>query len=222
MTAIAIDGPAGAGKSTVAAEVARRLGFRYVDTGAMYRAIALAALDAGVDGGPQLVALARGLRLSTVGERIVLDGTDVTDRIRAPDVTAMVSRVAADPEVRGALLELQRDAARREDVVMEGRDIGSAVLPDADVKVFLTATLEERARRRSLQGGEAEGDVIEAIRARDEADASRATSPLVQAENAVVIDSTGRSIEEVVDEIVALAEGLAHRSQRPGGTPRDD
>ena len=205
MTAIAIDGPAGAGKSTVARAVAARLGYRYVDTGAMYRALALAAIERGVEGPSGLAELASSIELGSRDGRTLLNGADVTDRIREADVTARVSAVAARPEVRTALVARQRRVAAAEDVVMEGRDIGSAVLPDAPVKVFLTASLEERARRRAAETGEAMTGVMAAIEERDRADSRRAASPLTRADDAVHIDTTGRTIDEVVDEIVALA-----------------
>ena len=217
MTAIAIDGPAGAGKSTVARAVADRLGFTYVDTGAMYRALALAAIERGVGDPEGLADLARSIDIASAGGRILLDGADVTARIRAADVTAEVSRVAAEPGVRDALVTHQRERAARENVVMEGRDIGSAVLPDAPLKIFLTASLEERAKRRSAETGGQPDEVMAAIRARDEADSGRSASPLVVAPDAVSIDTTGRSIESVVDEIVRLARDKASLTEAGDG-----
>jgi CMP/dCMP kinase len=217
MSAVAIDGPAGAGKSTVARRVAARLGYTYVDTGAMYRALALAALEREVEDASDLAELARTLDLRAEGSTVTLDGVDVTERIRGADVTERVSLVAAEPDVRFALVARQQEAARRQDVVMEGRDIGSAVLPDAEVKVFLTASLEERARRRAAETGVPEDQVMRSIEARDRADSRRAASPLVRAADAVEIDTTGRTIDEVVDEIVELArasDGVARGAQR--------
>jgi cytidylate kinase len=205
VTSVAIDGPAGAGKSTVSKAVAARLGYRYVDTGAMYRAIALAAVERGIDQEDALAELARSVELSNAGGRLLMDGTDVTERIRESDVTAKVSQIAAHPRVRAALVQLQKDAATRENVVMEGRDIGTAVLPDAAVKVFLNASLEERARRRAAETGESPTHVMNAIAERDAADSRRAVSPLVRAPDAVEIDTTGRTIDDVVEEIVSLA-----------------
>ena len=209
MTVIAIDGPAGAGKSTVARAVAAALDSVYVDTGAMYRAVALAVVEAGVDPADAVAvaALLPDLVIEADDERVMLGGRDVTDRIRLSDVTALVSTVSAHPEVRAHLAALQRALAASRDVVMEGRDIGSAVVPDAEVKVFLTASPGERAQRRWRERPE-EGtleEVARAIAARDEADASRSNSPLVQAADAVAIDTTGRSVEEIVEDIVALA-----------------
>jgi CMP/dCMP kinase len=208
MTVIAIDGPAGAGKSTVARAVADRLGLKYVDTGAMYRALALAALERGVSDPEGLERIARSVDLEADGERVLLDGVDVTRRIRDADVTAEVSKVAAHPGLRAALVPLQRTVAARGNVVMEGRDIGTAVLPDAPVKIFLTASLEERARRRAAETGATVEDVMAQIAARDRADAERSTSPLVKADDAIEIDTTGRSIEEIVEEVAALAAAV--------------
>lgn len=210
VTVIAIDGPAGAGKSTVARAVAHRLGFTYMDTGAMYRALALAALRDGIapDDEEGLAALSQGADIELEGDRVILDGADVTARIRQPDVTECVSAVSAHPSVRRSMLERQRSAARAGHVVMEGRDIGSAVVPDAQVKIFLTASLEERARRRWAERGESAAsidDVTEAIIERDRSDRTREASPLVRSPDAMLIDSTDASIGEVVDRIVELA-----------------
>jgi cytidylate kinase len=210
-TAVAIDGPAAAGKSTVARAVAGALGWSYLDTGALYRGVALAALDRGSDpsDGPAVERLARTVSLESDGEVVLLDGRDVTRRIRDSDVTAAVSTVSAHAGVRRALLERQRDAARRGDVVMEGRDIGSAVIPEAAVKVFLDASLEERARRRARQLGlsadpERLRELAAGLADRDRADSSRAASPLVRSPGAVVIDSTDMDVDAVVGAIVRL------------------
>ena len=210
MSAVAIDGPAGAGKSTVARAVADALGFTYVDTGAMYRSVALAALAKGVDpsdaGGATEVAT--GLQIELRDEMVLLECHDVTRSLRAPEVTTASAAVARHPGVRSALVEIQRHAATEGDVVMEGRDIGSVVLPDADVKVFLTASLEERTARRAKDMGVTDADLDDvraSIERRDESDQSRQESPLVQAPDAVVVDTTGKTIEEVVAEVVALA-----------------
>ena len=191
---IAIDGPAGAGKSTVARAVARALGWTYLDSGAMYRAVALAALR----GAP----VPRRIEL---GERVVSDGEDVTAAIRSPEVTEKASEVAADPAVRERLVALQRELVAGGDWVAEGRDIGTVVAPDAEVKVFLTASPQERARRRAEQDGRPVDAVLAEQRARDERDESREHSPLRAAEDAVELDTTGRSIDDVVAEISALA-----------------
>jgi cytidylate kinase len=209
MTVVAIDGPAGAGKSTVARALARHLGFRYVDTGGMYRAVALAVLEAGIDPtDPQaLHALLDHTTLETEEGRVTLNRRDVSERVRAADVTAAVSRVAAEPNVRRVLVGHQRRMAEEQDVVMEGRDVGTEVFPDAEVKVFLTASLPERARRRQKQNpdaGASLGEVAAAVEARDLADQKRSVSPLVQAPDAVEIDTTGLSIDDVVGWIAAL------------------
>ena len=209
---ITIDGPAGAGKSSVARRVAERLEMRYLDTGALYRTLALAVLDRGGDPADagEAASLARAVELEVHAGAILLDGVDVTDRIRTPAVTSAAARVAQHEEVRHALLRLQRDVAAAGDVVVEGRDIGSTVLPDADLKIFLTASLQERALRRLRQLGEEEtpGRVAElqsSIEARDEADRTREASPLIQAPDAIVIDTTSLSERQVVDEIARLA-----------------
>lgn len=211
MSAVAIDGPAGAGKSTVARAVARALGWRYVDTGAMYRALAYVALQRDVDPSDAgaLERLARAVRIDVDDGRVAVDGEDVTGMIRSPDVTSASSRVSSHAGVRAALVERQRALARDGDVVMEGRDIGSTVLPDAPVKVFLTANLAERARRRVVQLGLPQdastlARVSAAIGERDEADASRASSPLARAPDAVVIDSSSQAADAVARRIVEL------------------
>jgi CMP/dCMP kinase len=197
---IAIDGPAGAGKSTVARAVAERLGFTYLDTGAMYRAVALASA-----GREEQAAEIAGRADIRVGDRVLLDGRDVTDAIRTPDVSAGASRVAADPGVREALVRLQQEIVRDGDWVAEGRDIGSVVAPDAAVKVFLTASPQERARRRAAQTG---GDPVRVLREqeeRDRRDASGARTVLEPAADAVPVDTTGLTLDEVVDQIETLA-----------------
>ena len=171
---LAIDGPAGAGKSTVARATAHALGYTYLDSGAMYRAVALA------------------------GDRVLLDGEDVSDAIRTPEISDLASRRAADPAVRAALLDKQRALLSRGDWVAEGRDIGTVVAPGADVKVWLTASLEERAQRR--------GQPEEEVRARDDRDSTRDHSPMVAAADAVEVDTTGLSIDDVVARLVALVQ----------------
>ena len=209
MTAVAIDGPAGAGKTTVARALADKLGWSYVDTGAMYRALALAALEAKVDpNDPSAVTdVAERARIEVTGTSVSLNGRAVGDRIRDPDVTLTSAIVSKHPAVREVLVALQRAAARADDVVMEGRDVGTIVLPDAEVKVFLTATLEQRASRRLHEAPTARGSheaVKEDIARRDRSDQQREASPLRRAPGAVVIDTTDKSIEQVVDEIVEL------------------
>lgn len=205
MTVVALDGPAGAGKSTVARLVARELGWQYLDTGAMYRAVALEALRAGVplDDGLRLGRLAAGAEITPSPDSIQVRGEDVSDRIREADVTAAVSQVAAHEEVRQVLRDLQRVLASSGDVVMEGRDIATAVAPDAEVKIFMTADLEERARRRWGQAGGEYEVLREQIAARDEEDSTREASPLAKAPGALELDTTDLSLEEVVAKIVA-------------------
>lgn len=211
---VALDGPAGSGKSTVAAAVARSLGVPHVDTGAMYRAVTLKALRAGVPAcdGPALAALLPGTDVDLVGTTVLLDGVDESLAIRSAAVTGAVSQVAAHPAVRAWLVERQRALVARRGGVMEGRDVGTVVLPDAPFKFFLTADPAERARRRTAElraSGVAVTDasVLADIEARDLLDSSRAASPLRVADGAVVIDSTGRSVEDVVAEIVAAVGG---------------
>jgi cytidylate kinase len=215
---VAIDGPAAAGKSSVARAVAERSGFSYLDTGAMYRAVALACLEAGLepDDSEGVERLAADLDIRMEGPRVFIGSRDVSERIRAPEVTAVVSDVSALPGVRAALAGHQRRLAEAQDVVMEGRDIGTVVFPEADLKIFLTASPEERARRRARQEGYGEDDLsLARIRAsierRDRADESRARSPLTRAPDAVLLDSTGLTLEEVVEAIAALVEERGRR-----------
>ena len=208
---VAIDGPAGAGKSTIAQRLADRLGFTYIDTGAMYRSVALWALRQNVDPGDmhRLEQLALAAEIELLPGRIRLNGEDVTEAIRAPEVSTAASRVAVVPGVRRAMVAKQRAIGERASIVMEGRDIGTVVFPNADVKVFLDAQPTERVRRR-LQEVRAKGDQItedaltEQMRERDRRDTSRADSPLSQAPDAVYLDSTALSIEEVEDEILKI------------------
>jgi cytidylate kinase len=199
---VAIDGPAGAGKSTVARAVARRLGFTYLDSGAMYRCVALLAL-ASPDEAP--VTIARRARID-LGARVILDGRDVTDLIRAPEVSENASRVAADPGVREALVAKQRELIAHGDWVAEGRDIGTVVAPEAELKIFLTASAEERARRRAAELGADLGTVLAEQTLRDERDATREHSPLVAAPGAVLLDTSGLTVEQVVERIATLAQ----------------
>jgi cytidylate kinase len=192
---IAIDGPAGSGKSTVARAVAAHLGLAYLDTGAMYRTVALAALREGVE-------VAETARLAELAATVE---TDTTPAIRTAEVTAFVSGVAAVPEVRRELVKRQRRwAAEHDGGVVEGRDIGTVVFPEADLKVFLTASDEERARRRGDEVGAADyRGVQDALARRDRLDSTRAVSPLKPADDALVIDTTGRTVEEIVEEVLS-------------------
>ncbi|MBV8982393.1 MAG: (d)CMP kinase [Acidimicrobiia bacterium] len=207
MPIVAIDGPAGSGKSTVARAVADRLGVAYLDTGAMYRSVAFAALRDGIDAhdGDALAKLAGNLDIE-LGDRVLVDGTDATAAIRGPDVTALVSTVSTHPAVRADMVRRQRQwAAEHGGGVAEGRDIGTVVFPHADVKVFLTATEAERARRRQRDDRAPDVDVVAAdLARRDALDSSRTTSPLRPADDAVVIDTTGRTVDDVVTEIVGM------------------
>ncbi len=200
---VAIDGPAGSGKSSVARAVAGELGVVNLNTGAAYRAVALVALREGVDleDGASLAEISRRVGLDGGGARV--DGAPVPEEeLRAPEVSAAASTVSARPEVRTVLLDVQREAARKAreqgGAVVEGRDIGSVVFPDADLKVFLTASAQERARRRELD------ETPDDLARRDLLDSTRAVSPLIVPQGAVVIDTTGRSADDVVDEIVSL------------------
>jgi cytidylate kinase len=203
VTLVAIDGPAGAGKSTVARAVADELGFTYLDTGAMYRCVALAAAERGAEP----ASVASSLKIEAHGDRIIVDGVDVTDKIRAPEVSEAASRVAADPDVRRAVVEQQRRLLSSGDWVAEGRDIGTVVAPYAEVKVFLTADPEERARRRAAELGIDPARVLAEQAIRDERDRTREHSPLEPAAGAVVLDSTNMTLPEVVRQIAELVPG---------------
>ncbi len=202
---IAIDGPAGAGKSTVARAVAEALGFTYLDSGSMYRATALAALRAGA--GADAAAIARDTKIE-LGERVRLNGDDVTEAIRAPEVSEAASRVAADPQVRAALVAKQRALMAAGNWVAEGRDIGTVVAPDAELKVFLTASARERAQRRAAESQRDVHAVLAEQAQRDERDEQRAHSPLAPAPDAMQLDTTDLGVAEVVDRIAALAQPL--------------
>jgi cytidylate kinase len=215
MITIAIDGPAGAGKSTIAKAVSRELGCLYVDTGAMYRAIGLFAVESGIDPKdaatliPRLPEAVVTLAHEEDGQHIYLNGRDVSQRIREPEMGMAASGVSAIPEVRAYLLELQRGMARRHSVVMDGRDIGTVVLPEANIKIFLTASVEERARRRyeeHLAKGEeiSYTKVLQDMRERDHNDSTRAAAPLKQAADAVLVDTTGLELNASIQRILAV------------------
>jgi cytidylate kinase len=210
---IAIDGPSGAGKGTVARAVARNLGYRHVDSGAMYRAVGWKALRDSVplDDEPRVADIAARSQLTVTDEAVTIDGADVTRAIRTPEIDRAATAVARLPQVRAALVLRQRALGEHAGIVMEGRDIGTVVFPHADVKVYLDASPDERARRRAHDpahsgGPSAVSDVATAMTARDELDRTRTVSPLYAAEDAVVIDTTGRSIDEVVEIVLRLVE----------------
>ena len=224
---VAIDGPAGPAKTTVTRRVAAELGYVLVDTGALYRAVALAAKQASVDWGdePAVGALARELALREgirfePGQRVLLDGSDVSTAIRTQEIAEGASRVSAQPEVRAALLDMQRNAGRAGGVVLEGRDIGTVVFPDAEAKFFLTASTEVRARRRYeelvARGEPADLSVIaDEVRARDRRDSTRPIAPLRQAEDAILVDSSALSVDEVVRSIVERVRELERSRPDP-------
>ena len=232
---IAIDGPSGAGKSTVAKAVAKKLGFSCLDTGAMYRAVAWQAMQSSVplDDDAALGRVARDFDIEfghvegdPVPRRVSIGGVDVNDAIRTAEIERAVSPVSAAPSVRAALVDQQRRIGRAGDYVVEGRDIGTVVFPEAEVKVFLTASDEERAHRRVRQnvdrgvGSIDYDEVLADLRRRDEHDSSRATSPLRPADDAVRLDSTDRYIEDVIDQICSAARGAegAGAANDQGGT----
>jgi CMP/dCMP kinase len=204
---IAIDGPAGAGKSTVARAVAAGIGFTYLDSGAMYRCVALAGLESHVDldDGEALGELAEGLEIGFDGLRVLLGAREVSEEIRAPEVSAAASRVSVHPRVREAMVAHQRHLIAAGRYVAEGRDIGTVVSPDSPLKIFLTASDQERARRRAAETGEDFETVLAAQRARDARDTEREHGALRPAEDAVELDTTGLSLDEVVARVVELA-----------------
>jgi len=222
MKSIAIDGPSGAGKSTLARQLAKKLGFLYVDTGAIYRTVALKAQKSGADPKvpAQVIPLLEVLDIRMAYEadglqHMYLDGEDVTEAIRVHAVSQCASLVAAIPEVRAFLLDYQRRLARENSVVMDGRDIGTVVLPDADVKIFLTASAEIRARRRLLEleqrGQQADfATILRDIEQRDEQDRSRAVAPLRQAEDAVLVDTSLLNLEESLQAMLNIVKERIH------------
>jgi len=213
---VAIDGPSGAGKGTVARAVAAHLGYRHVDTGAMYRAVAWNAVRHGVDlqSESAVAALASGSVIDVSDGAVIVDGHDVKTAIRTPQIDAAAAAVARLPQVRQVLIVQQRAMGATGGVVMEGRDIGTVVFPDADVKVYLDASPEERARRRATDVAHAAGrgttavaEIASALEARDNSDRTRAASPLKEAPGALRIDTTGLSIDEVVTRVLSLVKG---------------
>lgn len=209
MRVIAIDGPAGAGKSTVARALAARLGLEYLDTGAMYRAVTCAAMHRGIDTTDveRVARLAEEISLEVGEHRVLVDGLDATTEIRSREVTAAVSAVAANSGVRAELVQRQRRwANQRGGGVLEGRDIGSVVFPDAELKLYLTASPRVRAERRVAQAGGDVDEIEAAIARRDRYDSSRTDSPLIEADDSVVVDTTGLSIDQVLERIEELLE----------------
>jgi cytidylate kinase len=208
---IAIDGPSGAGKGTVARAVAQALGYRHVDSGAMYRAVAWKALRDGVrlDDEPAVAAIAEGSSIAVAASQVTIDGVDITRAIRTPEMDRAAASVARLPRVRQALVRLQRALASGGGIVMEGRDIGTVVFPAAEVKIYLDADPEERARRRAADSAHSGGpvevaDVVTLLTARDESDRTRSASPLHAAPDAIAVDTTGKSIENVVCQVLAI------------------
>ena len=214
---IAIDGPAGSGKSTTARLLAKRLGYMYLDTGAFYRALTLKVLDAGVlpEDSASILQLAEKMKIQMQPledkNRVLLDGREVTQMIREPAVTNAVAPIAANPRVRAIMVEKQRAIGRNGGVVMEGRDIGTVVFPDADLKIFMQASLDERARRRqeelAAMGIVRDGEILkEEIARRDQNDSTRMVAPLIRAADAILLDTTNLTIEQQVDFIVGELE----------------
>jgi len=216
---IAIDGPAASGKSTTAKLVAQRMGYLHVDTGAMYRAVTLKILRAGIDprDEPRVAELARRanveFRPDQSGLRVLLDGDDVTEEIRSVEVTQAVSAVSSIPAVRGALVDIQKRMGSKGGIVLEGRDIGTVVFPDADLKIFMVADLDERVKRRHKElrarGESSDSNALkEEIRRRDKLDSTRKESPLVKAPDAIEVDTSGLTVEEQVEFVVCKAKEI--------------
>ena len=220
---IAIDGPSGAGKGTVARAIADELGYRHVDSGAMYRAVGWHAIQSGVplDNEDAVAALAAQSSIAVSATAVTLDGVDITRAIRTPEIDRAATAVARLPRVRIVLVERQRRMGEGGAIVMEGRDIGTVVFPQADVKIYLDAAPEERARRRASDpahtgGPIAVADVATALTARDEVDRTRTISPLYVASDAVVVDTTGKSVPQVVDEVLRVVEAARAEGRAKG------
>lgn len=229
MISIAIDGPSGAGKSTISRKAAEKFGFIYVDTGAIYRTIGLASKTHSVSLDDKsavismLPKLEIELKYNDAGEQhMYLDGKDVSRDIRLPEVSMLASKVSAIPEVRAFLVDMQRDMARKYDVIMDGRDIGTVILPDADLKIFLTADVEDRARRRYAElcakgMDKPFGEVLSEMKQRDEQDTERAAAPLKAADDAILLDTSGNTLEQSITEVCRL---IADRTGRKIGDCR--
>ena len=220
---VAIDGPSGAGKGTVAREVASRLGYRHVDSGAMYRAVGWKALREGIplDRDPDVAALAEGSSIDVAASQVTIDGVDVTRAIRTPEIDRAAASVARLPSVRRILVDRQRAMGAGGGIVMEGRDIGTVVFPAADVKLYLDADAGERARRRAADpahssGAAAVSDVATQLSERDRSDTTRSASPLYAAADAIVIDTTGQAVAAVVEHVMAIIEGALHKDREHG------
>lgn len=222
---IAIDGPSGSGKSTLSKALARELGYLNIDTGAMFRCVALLAkrMQVDQDNAEQIAALCNGINIgfkrSPEGDRVLLNDEDVSEAIRTPEVSLLTSRVAANPQVRRTLLELQREMGHKGGVVLEGRDIGTVVFPDAEVKFFLSASAQERGRRRyeELRSQGVDVDLeqtIAEVEARDAADSSRTHAPLIRADDAIDIDSTRLTIEQVLRQMLRIIKERAGNGKR--------
>jgi CMP/dCMP kinase len=210
---IAIDGPSGAGKGTVARAVASQLGYRHVDSGAMYRAVGLKAVREGValDDEAAVARLAEASVIHVGPDRVTIDGDDITRAIRTPEIDRAAAAVARLPRVRTVLVNQQREQGENGGIVMEGRDIGTVVFPRADVKIYLDASPDERARRRAADpahsgGPTAVADVASLMTERDRLDSTRTTSPLYAAEDAIIVDTTGKPVDDVVDEVLRVVE----------------
>jgi cytidylate kinase len=210
---IAIDGPSGAGKGTVARAIAAALGYAHVDSGAMYRAVGWKALQSGIalDDEPAIAALARASNIEIGAGRVTIDGTDITRAIRTPEIDRAAAAVARLPDVRAVLVQQQRELGAEGAIVMEGRDIGTVVFPAADLKIYLDASPDERARRRAADpahtgGPTAVADVATMLTARDELDRTRRASPLYAAPDAVVVDTTGKSVDDVVQVVMRMID----------------
>jgi len=222
---IAIDGPAGSGKSTTARLVAQKLGYIYIDTGAMYRALTLKVIESGIDPKDEnsIVELAEKTKIELLYQngnlKVMLDDKDVTEKIRTPEVTSLVSIVSAHPKVRNVMVKKQRELGKNGGVVMDGRDIGTVVFPDADLKIFMNADIKERARRRQkemqMQGFDADiEELVKEIEERDKLDSTREVGPLKKATDAVEIDTTNLTIDEQVELVLKLAYELINKNSK--------